>query len=69
MPSTSACDARGRPIHERGLSPIPGLYFLGLPWLSRRASSFIWGVWHDADFIAGHIAGSCGAPVPNSVTL
>jgi putative flavoprotein involved in K+ transport len=29
---------------------------LGLPWLSRRASSFIWGVWHDAKYLADHIA-------------
>ena len=49
-------DATGRPRHERGVSPVPGLYFLGLPWLSRRASPFIWGVWHDAAFVAGHIA-------------
>lgn len=33
----------------------PGVYFLGLPWLSRRGSSFIWGVWHDAKYLAGHI--------------
>lgn len=51
-----AFDEKGRPVHERGVSIVPGLYFLGLPWLSRRASSFIWGVWHDADFLAGHIA-------------
>jgi putative flavoprotein involved in K+ transport len=49
-------DDRGRPVHERGVSKVPGLYFLGLPWLSRRASSFIWGVWHDADYLAGQIA-------------
>jgi len=34
---------------------VPGLYFVGLPWLSRRGSSFIWGVWHDARFIADQI--------------
>lgn len=51
-----AFDDKGRPVHERGVSKVPGLYFLGLPWLSRRASSFIWGVWHDADHLAGHIA-------------
>ncbi len=50
-------DARGLPLHERGVSKVPGLYFLGLPWLSRRASPFIWGVWHDAEYLAGHIAG------------
>ena len=51
-----ALDEKGRPVHERGVSKVPGLYFLGLPWLSRRASSFIWGVWHDADYVAGKIA-------------
>ena len=49
-------DDRGRPIHQRGDAAEPGLYFLGLPWLSHRGSSFIWGVWHDADFVANHIA-------------
>lgn len=51
-----AFDATGRPRHQRGVSSEPGVYFLGLPWLSRRGSSFIWGVWHDASFIADHIA-------------
>ena len=30
--------------------------FLGLPWQSRRGSSFIWGVWHDARHVADQIA-------------
>ena len=51
-----AFDAAGKPRHQRGVSSEPGIYFLGLPWLSRRGSSFIWGVWHDARFIADHIA-------------
>ncbi|MDT8854223.1 NAD(P)/FAD-dependent oxidoreductase [Paracoccaceae bacterium Fryx2] len=51
-----AFDAMGRPAHQRGVSDVPGLYFLGLPWLSRRASPFIWGVWHDAEYLADHIA-------------
>ncbi len=49
-------DEQGRPAHQRGVSAVPGLYFLGLAWLSRRASPFIWGVWHDADYLAAHIA-------------
>jgi putative flavoprotein involved in K+ transport len=49
-------DEKGRPKHRRGVSEVPGLYFLGLPWLSRRGSSFIWGVWHDAKFLADHIS-------------
>jgi putative flavoprotein involved in K+ transport len=32
------------------------VYFLGLPWQSRRGSSFIWGVWHDAKYVADQIA-------------
>ena len=51
-----AFDANGKPRHQRGVSSEPGVYFLGLPWLSRRGSSFIWGVWHDAKHVAGHIA-------------
>ena len=52
----NAFDAKGRPAHQRGVSVVPGLYFLGLSWLSRRASPFIWGVWHDADYLADQIA-------------
>jgi putative flavoprotein involved in K+ transport len=37
------------------VTAVPGLYFLGLPWLSRRASPFIWGVWHDAAYLAEQI--------------
>jgi putative flavoprotein involved in K+ transport len=57
-----AFDEKGRPLHQRGVSAVPGFYFLGLPWLSRRASSFIWGVSHDAEYLADHIArrGSAG---------
>lgn len=50
-----AFDDRGAPAHSRGVSTEAGVYFLGLPWLSRRGSSFIWGVWHDAKYIADHI--------------
>ncbi|WP_068110444.1 flavin-containing monooxygenase [Tropicimonas marinistellae] len=50
-----AFDTDGKPRHQRGVSTEPGVYFLGLPWQSRRGSSFIWGVWHDAKFIAEHI--------------
>ncbi|MFC0266884.1 flavin-containing monooxygenase [Kushneria aurantia] len=54
--NVDAFDEQGRPRHQRGVSSEPGIYFLGLPWLSRRGSSFIWGVWHDAKHIADHIA-------------
>ena len=55
-------DQRGHPVHKRGVSAVPGLYYLGLPWLSRRASAFIWGVWHDAAFLAAEIAARAKVP-------
>ncbi|OBZ95547.1 FAD-dependent oxidoreductase [Pararhizobium polonicum] len=51
----NAFDDAGRPKHQRGVSSEKGIYFLGLPWLSGRGSSFIWGVWHDAKHVADHI--------------
>ena len=51
-----AVDEHGKPLHQRGVSAEPGVYFLGLPWQSRRGSSFIWGVWHDAKHLADHIS-------------
>lgn len=51
-----AFDKDGAPIHQRGVSREPGIYFLGLPWQSRRGSTFLWGVWHDAKFVADQIA-------------
>jgi len=51
----NAFDGNGKPAHERGVSTEAGVYFLGLPWQSRRGSSFIWGVWHDAKYVADHI--------------
>ena len=46
----------GRPRHKEGVSEVPGLYFVGLPWLSCRGSSFIWGAWKDSERLAGMIA-------------
>ncbi|MDA3146457.1 NAD(P)-binding domain-containing protein [Leucobacter sp. UCMA 4100] len=50
-----AFDDSGYPDHQRGISKETGIYFLGLPWLSRRGSNFIWGVWHDARYVADQI--------------
>jgi len=51
----NAFDENNQPKHHRGVSSESGVYFLGLPWLSRRGSTFIWGVWHDAKYIADQI--------------
>lgn len=49
-------DARGEPTHSQGITGVPGLYFLGLQWLSRMNSSFLTGVGDDAERLADHIA-------------
>ena len=49
-------DAHGMPVHRFGVTEVTGLYFLGLLWLSKRTSSFIGGVGHDAARLADHIA-------------
>jgi putative flavoprotein involved in K+ transport len=46
----------GRPRHQDGVTEVPGLYFVGLPWLSCRGSAFIWGAWKDAERLAALIA-------------
>ena len=51
-------DARGEIRHEGGITPVPGLYVLGLQFLRRRKSNFIDGVGADADALAEHIAKS-----------
>lgn len=53
--AVDAFDEAGKPDHRRGVAAEPGIYFLGLPWQSRRGSSFVWGVWHDAAYLADHI--------------
>lgn len=51
-----AFDQNGKPDHKKGVSKASGIYFLGLPWLSMRGSSFIWGVWEDAKYLSQDIA-------------
>lgn len=42
------CDDHGYPWHQRGITPFPGLSFLGLPWLHSEASSLLLGMEADA---------------------
>jgi len=50
-------DAQGWPVQDRGASPVPGLYFVGLHWLHKRKSSLFLGVGEDAEHVAAAIAG------------
>jgi putative flavoprotein involved in K+ transport len=49
-------DKAGHPLHQRGVTAIPGLYFLGLPWQYKRKSSLLFGIGEDAAFLASVIA-------------
>jgi putative flavoprotein involved in K+ transport len=48
-------DAAGEPVQRRGITAVPGLYFLGLWFMWRRDSSFIDGVGADAGYLADRI--------------
>jgi len=49
-------DGRGAPCHDRGVSPWPGLYFIGLPWLYTWGSGRFSGVAADATHLVEHLA-------------
>jgi putative flavoprotein involved in K+ transport len=48
-------DVHGLPLHRRGVTPSPGLYFLGLTWMHTRGSALIGWVKDDAEYIAAEI--------------
>lgn len=50
-----ALDETGYPVHRRGVTDSPGLYFLGLHFLHTMKSGLLWGVGDDADYLAGEI--------------
>jgi putative flavoprotein involved in K+ transport len=49
-------DDSGALRHRRGVTDLPGLYFLGLPWQHTRGSALLGWVKDDAVFIADEIA-------------
>ncbi len=48
-------DQGGRPRHTDGITESPGLYFLGMPWLSSRKSGILFGASDDAAHIVEHL--------------
>jgi putative flavoprotein involved in K+ transport len=51
-----AKDGQGDILHQRGVTPAPGLYMLGLTWQHTRGSALLGWVGSDAAFLAGQIA-------------
>jgi putative flavoprotein involved in K+ transport len=50
-----AKDDQGHIVHQRGVTPAPGLYMLGLTWQHTRGSALLGWVGSDAAFLAGRI--------------
>ena len=50
-------DDGGEPVHRRGVTELPGIYFLGLRWLYKRKSAFLLraGPAEDAAYLAEQI--------------
>ncbi|HEX6937543.1 MAG TPA: NAD(P)-binding domain-containing protein [Actinomycetes bacterium] len=62
-------DPRGELMHRHGITPAPGLYVVGLRWQTRRSSTFIDGVGHDARLVVDHLTrtrGGAAADVASS---
>jgi putative flavoprotein involved in K+ transport len=50
----------GQVVHRRGVTEVPGLFFLGLSWQHTRGSALLGFVNDDATYLADHIATSLG---------
>ncbi|QHL88682.1 NAD(P)-binding domain-containing protein [Nibribacter ruber] len=45
----------GSALHKKGMSPVAGLYYVGLSWQRSRSSALLLGAGRDAQFIARHL--------------
>jgi putative flavoprotein involved in K+ transport len=54
----------GTVIQRRGVTPSPGLYFLGLPWMHSRGSALLGWVKDDAAHVAAAVAAHAGTALP-----
>lgn len=59
-------DGAGHPQHDRGVTSVDGLYFLGLPWLHTWGSGRFAGIARDADHLAGIVAARAGVRAPTT---
>lgn len=51
----------GYPVTDRGVTSVPGLYFMGLPFRYAFSSAMVLGVSRDAAYVARHIAAASRA--------
>jgi putative flavoprotein involved in K+ transport len=62
-------DGKGYPTHQRGVTTVPGLYFLGLPWQYTWGSGRFSGVARDATFLADYMEARRRLPTPEPARL
>jgi putative flavoprotein involved in K+ transport len=55
-----ALDADGTPRHTEGVTGVPGLWFVGLPWMRTRKSGIIWGAREDSEHIVAQVRAHLG---------
>jgi putative flavoprotein involved in K+ transport len=60
-------DGSGRPLQQRGVTALPGLYFLGISWMHTRGSGLIGWVGRDAAHLASRIAERHHGALPKSI--
>jgi putative flavoprotein involved in K+ transport len=59
-------DGKGYPGHERGVTSVRGLYFLGLPWLYTWGSGRFSGIARDATYLADYITARKKTPTSSA---
>ncbi len=57
-------DDHGYPEQHRGITDVPGLYFLGLPWMHTWGSGRFAAVGRDAEHVVAHLVGSLAQTAP-----
>lgn len=57
-------DEFGYPLTDRGKSTLPGLYFCGLNWMTKRKSGILYGVGNDARAVSSDIIRGMSSPQP-----
>ena len=48
-------DETGYPGYQRGITDLPGLYFIGLHWMHTQGSGLFYGVGRDAEYVVDHL--------------
>ena len=60
-------DAKGYPNHDRGVTSVDGLYFLGLPWLYTWGSGRFSGIARDAEYLSNYMANEMKYAYPGTL--